>query len=491
LGNEGFFSNSKLTGGVGVFSGGDPVVYFSNAFSNNGFSSGLGTSVGCTTRPTTVVDASGNFTGFPACVTAAGSAQAAAGLADTQSTDPEFDSPTVVRANLGFSTSFGTQSGFFSDWRLNVDYIYSRFNDTLNFVDLSQTPNITRGINGFTVDGRPIYAAIDRNDSDAAGCNATLNGTGGTPPTFSDVTAICFNRIGRDDEIQLTNGPSYTSQIASVLLAKNFNRGILTDGGSVALRFGYAFTDSENNRNNGSSTATSSYDVTAAFDRQNPAVSTSNYETKHNITAAVSFREEFFGDYATRLGLFFRARSGRPYSLTFDGGGVFNDSSSGSDNALLYIPTGVNDANLSPAVFNSAGVRTGGSDPAAVQSLIDYVNASGCTFTAGESIERNTCRNPWAYDLDLRFSQELPGIGKITGLVKDKFELFADFDNVLNFIDDGSNIIRSRGDFVDIVDGGVDSAGRYIVTGYNPDDNLNISQSASIWRIQVGVRYEF
>ena len=477
--NEGFFSNSRLTGGVGIFSGGDPVVYFSNAFSNNGFSTGLGTTLACSPAVTDVV-VGGQFTGFPACATAAGSAQAAAGLADTQSTDPEFDVPTVVRANLGFSTDFGTETGFFSNWKLNLDYIYSRFNDTLNFVDLAQAPNITRGLNGYTVDGRPIYAAIDPTDPDAAGCNASLVYSGGTPPVWQNVTAECFNRIGRDDEIQLTNGPSYESHSASILLYKDFDGGVFTDGGSTRLQFGYAFTDSNNNRNVGSSTATSSYDVTAAFDRQNPAVSTSNYETRHNITAALSFREEFFGDYATRLGIFFRARSGRPYSLTFDGSGVFNDSSSGTDNALLYVPSGVNDPFVSPS-----------SDPAAVQSLIDYVAASGCKYTPGASIKRNTCRNPWHYDMDLRFSQELPFIGSLTGLVDDRIELFADFDNFLNLLDGDWNRLKFRDQFVDVVDGGVDSQGRYIISGFNPDDQQFVAISSSAWKIQVGVRYEF
>ncbi|GAA4647667.1 TonB-dependent receptor [Pontixanthobacter gangjinensis] len=476
LDNSGFFSNSRVTGGVGIFSGGDPVVYFSNAFSNNGFSSALGTSVFCGTTPTNVLDAGGNFTGFPQCVADSGSATAAAGRADTQSTDPNFTAPSVTRANLGFSTDFGTETGIFSGWKLNADYIFSRFNDTLNFVDLSQVPDPSRGLNGFTVDGRPIYRAIDPSNT---GCDATLQGTGGTPPTYTNVSAACFN-TRRDDEIQLTNGPSYDSHIASLLLSKRFRSGIFTDGGSVNLRFGYAFTDSDNNRDNGSSTATSSFDRTAAFDRQNPAVSTSNFETRHNFTAAVSFKEEFFGDYGTRLGIFFRAREGRPYSLTFDGGGVFNDSSSGSDNALLYIPTGISDPNLDPT-----------SDAAAVQSLIDYVGASGCKFTAGETIARNTCRNPWSYDLDLRFSQELPFIGSLTGISDDKIELFADFDNFLNFIDDGANISRFRGGLVDVVDGSVDSQGRYRISGFNPDDRLNIGTTSSIWRIQVGVRYEF
>jgi hypothetical protein len=389
----------------------------------------------------------------------------------------------VWRANLGLSTDLGTPGGFFSNWHMNLDYIYTRAVDTLNFVDLSQTPNITRGLNGFTVDGRPIFAAIDPTDPDAVGCTATLDYSGGTPPVWRNVNAPCFNRIGRDDEIQLTNGPSYSSHTASAILSKNFDAGLFTQGGSTRMTFGYAWTDAANNRNNGSSTATSSFDVTAAFDRQNPAVSTSNFETRHNITAALSLREEFFGDYATSLGIFFSARSGRPYSLTFNGSGVFNDSASGADNALLYVPSGVNDPNLAP-----------GSDPAAVQALIDYVAASGCDFTPGESIKRNSCRNDWFYDMDLRFSQELPFIGSLTGVVDDRVEMFFDFDNFLNFVDDSWNVFRRRGGFqqtVELVDVSVDSAGRYNITNFNPNDQNLIGLSASIWKIQVGVRYEF
>ncbi|MEQ5787691.1 carboxypeptidase regulatory-like domain-containing protein [Erythrobacter sp. NFXS35] len=518
--NDGFFSNSRLTGGVGVFSGGDPVVYFSNAFSNNGFAVGEGSTFNSRCDGFTNPDGSfsvvqgGTFTGFPSCAIAAGSAQAAAGLADTQSTDPEFDVPTVVRANLGFKTTFGTQTGFFSNWNLNLDYIYSRFNDTLNFVDLAQSPNITRGLNGFTVDGRPIYAAIDPTDSDAAGCNATLDYSGGTPPVWQGVTAACFNRIGRDDEIQLTNGPSYESHVASIILSKRFQGGLFTDGGSFNVNLGYAFTDSENNRNNGSSTATSSYDITAAFDRQNPAVSTSNFETRHNITATFNLQEEFIDGYDTNIGVFFRARSGLPYSLTFDGGAVFNDSSSGSDNALLYVPTGPNDPNLttfSGGTFSATQLAAlQAAQTNAVNSLTQYVADSGCDFTPGASIQRNTCNQDWHFDVDLRFSQELPFIGKLTGIKQDRVTLFADFQNFLNLLDNDWNVLRSRPEFVDLVDaginiddpdsanpddrlivGGVDSQGRYAISGFAPDDQNFIAPGPSAWRIQIGARYEF
>ncbi len=479
--DAGIFNRSKLTGGVGIFSGGDPVVYFSNAFSNNGFSTGFGAlnNATCATvnAPAGPVDVvvGGQFTGFPNCVRQAGSDQAARGLADLQSTDPNFKNPSVLRANLGFETNLGDGEGLFSGWNLKLDYIYSKFRNTLNFVDLSQTPNPALGVSGFTVDGRPIYRAIDPT---AAGCTAQLQGTGGTPPVFTGVTPACFI-TSRDDEIQLTNGPSYSSHVASLALSKRFDRGMFTDGGSLNIALGYAFTDSNDARENGSSTATSSYDVTAAFDRQAPDVSTASTESRHNFTLALNLKEQFFGDYDTSMGLFFSARSGRPYSVTFNNGGVFNDSVSGNDNALIYVPTGIIDPNISPT-----------SNAAAVTSLLNYLGTTNCKFTPGESIKRNSCRNDTVLDLDLRFSQELPGPGRLFG-VEDKLELFADFDNFLNFIDSGENVFRSRGGAVTLVDGGVDAQGRYIISNFNPDDDNSIGFSSSVWRMQVGVRYKF
>ena len=70
----------------------------------------------------------GQFTGVPTCIAADGIATAAAGLGDTQSINPNIKSPTVLRANIGFSSELNfADSGFFSGWNLNLDYIYSRY----------------------------------------------------------------------------------------------------------------------------------------------------------------------------------------------------------------------------------------------------------------------------------------------------------------------------------------------------------------------------
>ena len=42
----------------------------------------------------------------------------------------------------------------------------------------------------------------------------------------------------------LTNAGSYESHIASVILSKNFDGGLIPDGGSVFFSLGYAYTRS-------------------------------------------------------------------------------------------------------------------------------------------------------------------------------------------------------------------------------------------------------
>jgi outer membrane receptor for ferrienterochelin and colicin len=485
------FSRAKVTGGVGIFSGGDPLVWFGNAFQNNGFQAGATTQdAPCNNGTFDVVDAAGKFTGIPACLITAGKTLASAARGDTQSIDPNIKMPTVLRANLGFSSQLNfTEAGFFSGWNMNLDYIYSKYRDPYNVVDLAAVPATLAGtggtpigLNGFTIDGRPIYRSIDPS---AAGCTAQFVGLD-PRPSYNNVNAACFN-TSRDDELMLTNAGSYESHIASFILSKNFEGGVITDGGSTFFSFGYAFTDAQDRRNMYNSTAGSYYDNSPAFDRQNPAASRGFFGSKHNITTQINFTEQFFEDLDTRLGLSFVARSGRPYSLTWSGGSVFGDSVSGNDNALLYVPTGITDPNLAPT-----------SNPAAVQSLVDFVNGLDCAKKyAGQTIPRNTCSNDWYYDLDLSFSQEIPGPGKVLFGRSDKIRLYATMDNFLNFLDSGSNVQRRR-NFAGLQDvatvSGIDSAGRYIVAPFTgasfAADNL-INFSSSVWRLKIGISYDF
>ncbi len=429
------FARPQIKGGLGVFSGGDPLVWFGNAFQNDGrgFAGGTTTDPACGAGPIVVVE-DGQFTGLPDCFQQSASDRAAAGLGDTQSISPDIKMPSVIRANIGFSAGLDfVPSGFFSGWNLNLDYIYSHYRNPLTLVDLSQTPDIRKAVDGtpgYAIDGRPIYAAIDPT---VAGCDAELTGLD-PAPVWSNVSAACFN-TSRDDELHLLNGPGYDSHVASAIVSKDFDGGVFTSGGSVFFSLGYSYTDAHDRRNMYNSTAGSNYDLTAAFDRQNPAESRGFYSSKHNIATQLNFEEQFFDDLSTRLGITFIARSGRPYSLTFTGGGVFNDSASGFENALLYIPSGMNDPNVSPLSTISEEDMT---------RLRQFVTTSKCANDhLGQTIERNTCSNDWYYDMDLTLSQEIPGPGHFFG-VDDKIKLFATFDNFLNFLNSDWNVQHRR-----------------------------------------------
>jgi hypothetical protein len=358
------FSRAQLRGGVGIFSGGDPLVWFGNAFQNNGFGFAEGTtqSSNCPAGQIDVV-VGGVFTGVPTCIQNDGVTRAARGEGDTQSIDPDIKMPTVIRLNVGFQSALDfAPSGFLSGWRLNLDYIFSRYNDPFTIVDLSQTIDPRLGLNGFTIDGRPIYRAIDPN---AAGCNAELIGTD-PGPVYSGVTVPCFT-TSRDDELMLTNSGGYRSHIASFILSKDFDTGLFTTGGGSYFSLGYSYTDAQDRRNLYNSTAGSNYDLTAAFDRQNPAASRGFYGSRHNLTFSGTWREQFIQDLDTSFSFTYVARAGRPYSLTFTGGSVFNDSASGNDNALAYIPTGPNDPNVSPS-----------SNADAVTAFANWAQTQGC-----------------------------------------------------------------------------------------------------------------
>ncbi|OYW45603.1 MAG: hypothetical protein B7Z08_10445 [Sphingomonadales bacterium 32-68-7] len=496
------FSRPAIRGGVGIFGGGDPGVWFGNAFQNNGitFAEGTYRSANCpggtTTTPRTIdVVTNGQFTGVPTCFQQDGVTRAAQGLGDTQSIDPNIKLPSVIRANIGFESGLDfAPSGFFSGWRVNLDYIYSNYRNPLSLIDLSQTVDIRQGLNGYTIDGRPIYRALDPLQ---AGCGARLVSYDPVP-VYSGLTlanaAACFG-TSRDDELLLTNSDGWENHAASAVLSKSFDGGIFTDGGSTFFSAGVAYTDSKDRRNQYSSTAGSVYDGTAAFDLQDPEATRSFYNSKYNISVQTTFQEQFFDDLSTTLGITFVARSGRPYSLTWTGR-VFNDDAQAFDSSLIYLPTGVSDPNIAPT-----------SNMQAVQALTDFASALPCASRyIGQTIPRNSCSLPWYFDMDLSLSQEIPGPASLLGYADDKIRIYGTIDNFLNILDKGWNI-QYRRNFTGWSDlastTGVDAQGRYIInnaasiipnatTGlsdYDRDEFVNIT--GSVWRIKVGVSYAF
>ncbi len=141
-----------------------------------------------------------------------------------------------------------------------------------------------------------------------------------------------------------------------------------------------------------SSTSGSQLLNTAAFQANEEVNATSAYEIKDSFLGTLQWKHNFFGDYATKLGLVYQGRSGRPYSYTFD-----NDANGdGRANDLLYIPKGRGDV-----LFGSAAEEN---------AFWNYVNNDQYLSThQGQLAGRNAVRNSWVNQFDLHIEQELPG----------------------------------------------------------------------------------
>ncbi|WP_339898525.1 carboxypeptidase regulatory-like domain-containing protein [uncultured Gilvimarinus sp.] len=284
----------EIHGGVGLYSGGNPNVWISNNYSNDGVTQ------------IEVQDDSGDsilnmpFTGEGRPIydipqglyDQVANKQGANGGVNLQ--DPDFELPSV------WKYAFGTSYEFSGNLVLSGDILYSQYENSAFISDISRVQT------GTALDGRPIYGSVD----------------------------------GRSQDFMLTNvddgGEALTISVGA---SKYFDFGL-------ELAAGYAYSDAEDVNPMTSSVAFSNYTNLATSDPENPGPATSNYNIPHRFTTKVAYEHAFFGDYDTRITLFGSANEGRPYSYTFSDGFMFGDSTGFIARHLLYVPTGTDDPNV-------------------------------------------------------------------------------------------------------------------------------------------------
>ena len=497
------FGDTTFRGGIGLFSGGDPTVWFSNAYTNFGFALGNVESGGgaCTPADLTVPGASGSFGGLPQCILDQQQAEALAGQGRTDAIDPNFKVPRVLRSSIGFThiTDFGGGlPRFFDDWTFQSDFIYTKQIDSADFVDLTLSPV------GTAPDGRSLFNAIDPL---LAGCDATFVGprAGFTGPAAQLAQGGACDAGGDDQDILLTNsiGEDGRTYNVSAQFSKQFE--FTTPGinkpGSFFIAAGYSWTDAEDVNPTNSSTATSNFEEVALENINRPVLAPGQFFNEHNITLAATFEQEFFDGFASRFSMFYGGQSGRRFSYVYDNNTpttLFGDSDNEERN-LFYVPNGPNDPRVTYATNFD------------VDAFFAFLEESGLNEFAGQVTPRNTFEQPWFHDLDLRIAQDipLPGLGRF--LPSHNLEVFMDIENFLNLINDDRNILRLAdvGDVtegVPVLDAALSADGtQYIYSNFNPGDGNFFASDraggqtvfsdrnlgASLWAIQFGVRFEF
>jgi carboxypeptidase family protein/TonB-dependent receptor-like protein len=480
------FGETTFRAGAGVFSGGDPSVFFSNAFTNNGFGTAFAGSFGgaCVAADLQVIDGGGAFTGIPQCIRDQIQASASAGNGRVDAIQENLDIPSVVRGSFGLThfTDFnGAAGGFFDDWTVNVDVIYSANRNTFDFVDLTLTPTGT-----ILPDGRPQFNAVDPL---LAGCDAAFLGPRlGFSGTDLTNGGPC-DAGGDDQDILLTNavGDNGRSISISAQFAKTFDYTLFDNPASWSLNLGYAYTDATVVVSNLSSTATSNFEETAVAIINNPVAAPSRFVNPHVVSLASTFKQEFVRDYPTAFSFFVQARQGVPFSYAYDNNTattLFGDSDNEERN-LFYVPTGPSD----PLVQYAAGFDTAG--------FFTFLDESGLSEYAGQISPRGVFNDPWFVDVDFRFQQDLPDF--LSGV---RTLFFVDVENVLNLINNGSNVQRTfdRGDVgeaVPVLDASLSADGsQFVYSNFSTREisgtgGFDRNTGASLWSVQLGLRLEF
>lgn len=432
--------NLEVRGGFGLYSGGNPNVWLSNSYSNDGL---VNISERAKYHKDTIAMDDGRFDlfntpssdprgpGFGVPQVMVDSIQdldELSGNASVNATDPNFEIPSEWKYALG--ATYTTDN----DYIVSADILHNRKQDSATILDY----NLEYGDKTF--DGRPTYKEVTH------------------PDGVKNVS----------NEYVLTNTKSDgSSTIISLALSKSFDFGL-------DASFGYSYTKSEDANPMTSAVAGSNYGNLATTDALNPPITTSNYEIPHRFTMNISYGVELIGGLETRFSLFGQASEGQAYSFTYDDSdGAFGDNNWSGDRQLVYIPT-VDDANV---------VYGPDFDKAAFDA---FVSAEG--LARGQTTGRNAQNADWYVSFDIKINQEIPGL--IEGHRGNAFFIIK---NVGNMINDDWGVMK-QGEFVGnrMVEMSVQDDGKYLYEGFNSgNEDQNFYKDASVWEMRVGVSYDF
>ncbi|TRO97288.1 TonB-dependent receptor [Glycocaulis profundi] len=414
-------SRTTVSGGFGLFAGGDPNVWFANTYLPQNFSytlSGL-ENVDPRVVPQELIDlvANSNPTD-PAPI-------------DTIA--PGFEMPSNWRGSLKLAQEFDLEFDGFSlgrDYVFETQVLYSRTHRGYAWRNLAQIGLPV----GTAPDGRPIY-------TDLAAFNT------GTGNNFQNV-------------IELYNVNEGESLVYTAALSKNYENGL-------GFYLSYAYQDVDAIIPAASSVAVSNYNAQVGFDRNSASAGRSLFETEHRFGINMSYETEIFGDLRSRLDVSGLISSGTPFSYTYTTvplNPMFGrDAVQQSSNAdLLYVPL-AND----PSVIYGAGFNQ--------DAFNDLIERQG--LTRGEIAPRNGHTSPWQQLWNLRFQQDLPfasfGVDRFRN---NRATFVVDIENFPNLLNNewGRTYGTPGGGF-----GAVPVVTGSLVRADDPDRPLNSRNSAS------------
>ncbi len=428
---------TALRGGAGVFSGTNPAVWLSNAYSNAG---ALG-------RVSVTNPAGVSFVSDPNNQPAAPGSPPAPVI---NVTDPKFKAPTYLKANLGFDHTLPFLNLIFTAEASYNKALKVPFVASLNLKPVGTNP-----------DGRIRYAGniYPGYSTGVTGVPTSATSAGGatvvTNTAYNSVLYMTDSNKGYSDDITIGFRRPFKDRWAASLYWTHMNA---TEVNPLT-----------------SSVAASNFNGRAYTNPNENVASNSNYSVPDKIVFTLSREFDFFQrkNTHTQISAAFRAQTGHSYSWTFRGDA---NGDGNSTNDLLYVPTGPTDPKV---VWNSATER---------DAFFAFVNSSTLSKYAGQIAPRNSEYSPWQKTLDLRVSQQIPVYGST------RLEVFADCSNFANLLNKNWGIVNGI-DFSyyrPVAGATINSSGQYLYF-FNQSTLAGVPTFTDLsrWQIQVGARLTF
>lgn len=282
---------TTVRGGLGLFSGGNPNVWISNSYSNDGITNvQLRQSFDDSIFNLPLSGAGRPGFDVPQALVD-GVASVTPDDASTQRlalVDPNYEQPSELKFALGATFNL------LSEYKIDADLLYSKQRDSAIYRDISQE------IVGRTAAGSPI-----------------------------------INSVRGQRNYVLTNSDRDASTLVlSASISREFDSGF-------SFNAGYAYIDSEDISGMNSSVAESNFGNVATLNPNDLRPGTSEYEVQNRVTFRLRYRKEFFSDLATSFSVYGVYKDGQSTTYSMSGDGLENNSR--ARRHLLYIPT-ANDA---------------------------------------------------------------------------------------------------------------------------------------------------
>lgn len=432
--------STVVRGGAGLFSGTGAAVWLSNGYSNDGV-----------TQRSLDISRSGTVSAANALLLNGVTGQVPqvandrltnVGEGFVNALDPNYKMPSSWKFSLAVDQKVDIP-GLGDDWLFTAEAIYTRVKHANFYRDLRLVQT------GTGPDGRPIY---------------TQNIQAG-------------DTRGNGSDLLLTNTDKGKSLILTLYGSKYWT----TDYGDIDFGAGYAYQDSKDASQGTSSVAGSNYEQFVTTDPNSDLLGTSSYETKHRFTMNTSYSIEYFDGFKSSLSLFGQAYSGKPYSFSFtcsSAANPFGDPACRGNRSrqTMYVPSGASD----PLVdWASSTVKADVMDA--------YIARNGLEKFRGGIMKKGALESSWTYSVDAKLAQEIPA--PIEG---HKATLTMDIINLTNLLNkdwgrqEAVPFFQSiAGPTATIVNG------KYVFTAVGRDVTEQLSNRASVWKIQLGVKYEF